>query len=58
MAPPPLASDVKGAVRAAAAQPGAAGEHASGQEPGMRPDPRIKVERKEEVETKKGGRDG
>ncbi|KAI1118829.1 hypothetical protein F5Y14DRAFT_397852 [Nemania sp. NC0429] len=57
MTPPPVNNDVKGAVRAAAAQPAAAGEHASGQEPGMQPDPRTKVERKEEVvEDDSGGK--
>lgn len=57
MAPPPVSNDVKGAVRDAAgagvststsAKTGTGtgtGVHASGQEPGMQPDSRVKVEK-------------
>ncbi|KAI1130240.1 hypothetical protein F5Y10DRAFT_125796 [Nemania abortiva] len=46
--PPPVANDVKGAVKAAAVNSGGTGVHAEGQEPGMSPDPRVKVKTKAE----------
>lgn len=54
MDPPPVASDVKGAVTAAAGKSGGTGVHASGQEPGMEPDPRTKVKTEREMEGEKG----
>ncbi|KAI0107534.1 hypothetical protein GGR51DRAFT_515920 [Nemania sp. FL0031] len=51
MDPPPVASEVKGAVKDAAKKPDGTGVHASGQEAGMLPDPRVKVKTKAEDES-------
>ncbi|KAI1735962.1 hypothetical protein F4680DRAFT_433680 [Xylaria scruposa] len=45
--PPPVSNEVKGAVAKEASTSvagGSTGVHASGQEPGMQPDPKPKVE--------------
>ncbi|TGJ86668.1 hypothetical protein E0Z10_g2130 [Xylaria hypoxylon] len=47
--PPPVADDVKDAVKTGAETAGA-GMHASGQEDGLRPDPTTKVKTAEELQ--------